>query len=414
MIAVCCPCGKLLQGSDDLAGETVQCPKCRQLVAFPSPLPPAPPEAQPAAGEATPAAAPAPGLWSTDCLYWVLLLALLPLVLALFQDRATLDVRKRLEDTLKAHPELKPRLAALMQSETATVEDLFRLLPGHRIDKVAWLPRESDRHWLFAAVSVAAFFAVGAFMARRVVPTWQLPLIGGFTASVGIAALLVIHDITGQSMRLALDPRGNFLSRLLGYVFAGGLGEELCKALPVLFYVRWGRSPTWRGAFLWGLASGVGFGVAEAVLYATKMYHGVAPADFYLVRFASCVALHAVWSASVGITIFQSRAIVSRVVGAVVFGGNFRWEEIAYPLLRVLGVAMALHGLYDALLTEQMIVPALLVALVSFGWLGWQVESAREQDARQAPAPPAGQKPSGFALADKLDALISAGPSTSA
>jgi len=159
------------------------------------------------------------------------------------------------------------------------------------------------------------------------------------------------------------------------------------------------------------MASGVGFGVAEGLLYSTKMYHGVAPASFYLVRFASCVALHAVWSASVGITIFQSRAVVSRVVGAVVFGGNFRWEEIAWPLLRVLGVAMALHGLYDALLTEQWIVPALLVALVSFGWLGWQVESAREQDARQPEAPPApAQPPANFTLADKLDAMVSAGP----
>jgi RsiW-degrading membrane proteinase PrsW (M82 family) len=409
MIAVSCPCGKLIHGSADLAGETVQCPKCRRLVSFPRPLPPAPPQAAPAA-ETPAAAAPAPGLWSSDCLYWVLLLALLPLVLALFRDRATLDVRKRLEATLKAHPELKPRLEELMQSEKATIEDVFRLLPGHRIDDLAWLPRESDRHFFFAAASVAAFFAVGVLMARRVVPAWQLLLIGAFTATIGIACLLVIHDVTGQSMRVALDPRGSFLSRLLGYVFAVGLGEELCKALPVLFYVRWGRGATWRGAYLWGLASGVGFGVAEGVLYSAKMYHGVAPADVYLVRFASCVALHAVWSASVGITIFQSRAVVSRVVGAVVFGGRFRWEEIAWPLLRVLGVAMALHGLYDALLTEQMIVPALLVALVSFGWLGWQVESAREQDARQAQAVPAAQPPSGFSLAEKLDAIVASGP----
>jgi RsiW-degrading membrane proteinase PrsW (M82 family) len=407
VIAVTCPCGKLIQGSDDLAGEAVQCPKCCALVTFPRPLPPQPPGA-----EAPPApAAPAPGLWSSDCLYWVLLLALLPLVLTLFEDRATLDVRKRLERTVEAHPELKPRLEELMQSETATAEDLFRVLPGHRIDQLAWLPRESDGHWLFAAASVAAFFAVGGFMVRRVVPAWQLLLIGAFTATVGVACLLVFHDFTGQSMQLALGPRGSFGSRLLGYVFAVGLGEELCKALPVLFYVRWGRGPTWRGAFLWGLASGVGFGVAEGVLYATKMYHGVAPADIYLVRFASCVALHAVWSASVGLTIFQSRAVVSRVVGAVFFGARFRWEEIAWPLLRVLGVAMALHGLYDALLTEQMIVPALLVALVSFGWLGWQVESAREQEARQAQAPPpAPQPPPGFALAEQLDALTSARP----
>jgi RsiW-degrading membrane proteinase PrsW (M82 family) len=399
MIAVACPCGKFIQGSDDLAGETVQCPKCRQLVVFARP---APPEAAPvvAAAPEAPAAAPAPGLWSSDCLYWVLLLALLPLALSLFQDRAALDVRKRLEATLKAHPELKPKLVQLLQSEKATVEDLFRILPGHRLDNLAWLPRDSDRHFLFAAAAVAAFFAVGVLMGRRVVAPWVLLLIGAFTATFGIACLLVIHDVTGQSMRVALDPRGSFLSRLLGYVFAVGLGEELCKALPVLFYVRWGRGATWRGAYLWGMASGVGFGVAEGVLYSAKMYHGVAPADVYLVRFASCVALHAVWSASVGITIFQSRAVVSRLVGAVVFGGRIRWEEVAWPLLRVLGVAMALHGLYDALLTEQMIVPALLVALVSFGWLGWQVESAREQDAREAQAAPAERPPSGFAPAE--------------
>jgi protease PrsW len=410
VLTVACHCGKLIQGSDDLAGEAVSCPKCHSLVTFPRPLPPAPPGERPAA-EAP--AGPPPSFWSSDCLYWVLLLALLPLVLTLFQDRGTLDVRKRLERTVAAHPELKPRLEELMQSESATVEDLFRVLPGHRIDQLAWLPRESDSHWLFAGVSVAAFFAVGLFMMRRVVPTWQLPLIGAFTATIGIACLLVLHDLAGQSMRLALDPRGSFGARLLGYVFAVGLGEELCKALPVLYYVRWGRCPTWRGAFLWGLASGVGFGVAEGVLYAARMYHGVAPADTYLVRFASCVALHGVWSASVGITIFQSRAVVRRLVGTLFFGARLlRWEEVAWPLLRVLGVAMALHGLYDALLTEQMIVPALLVALVSFGWLGWQVESAREQEPRQKqePAPPAPPPPPADGLADRLDALISARP----
>jgi RsiW-degrading membrane proteinase PrsW (M82 family) len=340
----------------------------------------------------------------------VLLLALLPLVLALFRDSDGLDVRKRLERTLAAHPELKPRLEELMQSEKATVEDLFRLLPGRRIDDLAWLPRGSDLHRLFAASSVVAFLAVGVLMARRLVPAWQLPLIGAFTATVGIACLLVIHDFTGQSMRVALDPRGSFLSRLLGFVFAVGLGEELCKALPVLFYVRLGRGATWRGAYLWGMASGVGFGVAEGVLYSVKMYHGVAPAGVYLVRFVSCVALHAVWSASVGITIFQSRTVVSRAVGAVIFGGHFRWEEIAWPLLRVLGVAMALHGLYDALLTEQMLVPALLVALLSFGWLGWQVESAREQDAREAQAAPAERPPAGPAPAELPGAVIASQP----
>jgi hypothetical protein len=113
------------------------------------------------------------------------------------------------------------------------------------------------------------------------------------------------------------------------------------------------------------------------------------------------VALHAVWSASVGITLFHSRQLVGRLVGAALFGGRLTWEEVAWPLLRVLGVAMALHGLYDALLTEQLIVPALLVALVSFGWLAWQIETGREQEA----AGPAGA-PEGAAPAPAVEAAL--------
>jgi RsiW-degrading membrane proteinase PrsW (M82 family) len=327
------------------------------------------------------AAPPAAPRARADVLYWALLLALLPLVLALFRGEPD-DPGKRLERTLDAHPELRAQVKALLMSGKATLDGLLRILPGRRLDDRAFLPRDTEQHWAFAAASGTGFFIlIGVLMARGVAPAWRLLLAALFTATFGIACLFVLQDFTGHSYRIALEPERSFLSRLLGFTFGVGLGEELCKSLPVLFYLRSHRGASWRGACYWGMASGVGFGVAEGVMYSARWYNGVVSADVYLTRFAACVALHAVWSASVGITLFHSRRLVGRLVGAVLFGGRLTWEEVAWPLLRVLGVAMALHGLYDALLTEQLIVPALLVALASFGWLAWQIETGREQEA---------------------------------
>ena len=55
---------------------------------------------------------------------------------------------------------------------------------------------------------------------------------------------------------------------------------------------------------LWGLASGIGFGVSEDRLLGTA--NGMSGIDIYLVRFVSCVALHAMWSGSVGIAIARN------------------------------------------------------------------------------------------------------------
>ena len=53
----------------------------------------------------------------------------------------------------------------------------------------------------------------------------------------------------------------------------------------------------------------------------------------------------------------------------------------------MLAVPMVLHGLYDTLLKKDMNVWALVVAVVSFGWLVVQIERAR------AAQPDAGARP---------------------
>ena len=73
----------------------------------------------------------------------------------------------------------------------------------------------------------------------------------------------------------------------------------------------------------------------------------------------SCVALHAVWSGSVGLSLAAGR-------GSVV---------------RALAVPAVVHGLYDALLAYQHNAAALGAAGASFGWLAWQIETARHAEA---------------------------------
>lgn len=68
------------------------------------------------------------------------------------------------------------------------------------------------------------------------------------------------------------------------------------------------------------------------------------------------------------------------MLGVVLYGRGWNWGQLALPILRVLGIAMILHGLYDTLLTQNMIPLALLAALASFLWLGWQIESSREKE----------------------------------
>ncbi|HEY1859355.1 MAG TPA: PrsW family glutamic-type intramembrane protease, partial [Gemmataceae bacterium] len=189
-----------------------------------------------------------------------------------------------------------------------------------------------------------------------------------------------LEGLVESAFRRALDPERSLFVNFFGYTLGVGLCEELCKALPLLWYVRRRERATWQGACLWGMASGVGFGVAEGITYSAQLYNGVMGPEPYITRFISCVTLHAVWTASVGLTLYHCRGMVRHAVGDVLYEGVFHWSELVWPLLRVLGVAMVLHGSYDALLTKDMIAPALLVALISFAWLGWQIETCREVD----------------------------------
>ncbi len=265
-------------------------------------------------------------------------------------------------------------------------KQFFSMLPEQRY-KDAFLAYDSKAHWVMAFVVSLLFMGLLCAMAMDgSTRPWQLLAISAFTATGGIVLLLIfqylaawsagagfhvrgivglfflIVKLIGYSYSAAMDPSNGFIASMLGFTFGVGLCEEFCKAMPLLAYFRNEARVTWRGAMLWGLASGVGFGIAEGIMYSGDYYNGRAYAGIYFVRFFSCVALHAIWSATVAITLYRRQA---------------EWQsadelyEHAFIVLKVIAIPMVLHGLYDTLLKQEYAGYALLTAAASFGYLGW-------------------------------------------
>jgi len=138
-----------------------------------------------------------------------------------------------------------------------------------------------------------------------------------------------------------------------------GLCEEFCKAIPVLLYLR-RDDANWHGALLWGLASGIGFGIAEGIMYSRDFYNGIYGPGMYFVRFFSCVALHALFSGSVAILLVLMRDKVTEAE---------TWAHSIGMVLLAILPTMVLHGLFDTFLKRDLHLGALITAIASFGYL---------------------------------------------
>jgi RsiW-degrading membrane proteinase PrsW (M82 family) len=326
-------------------------------------------------------------------LHWLLALALLPLAVSILPGKQGRDgVEDRLQRTLEnAPPEVRSRVVAKLadlEKDKGSVEDLFAVLPGHKLAG-AMLARDTWAHWGFAFGAAWLFLLFFVLLAAdRSAQIVHLVMIALFTATIGILLLLLfevladwsqgvwvhgrsivvlifyIVKLIGFSYRAALDPNNGFLLSFFGYTLGVGFCEEVCKMLPLLWHYRQSPEQTWRAAFIWGLASGAGFGISEGVLYASRYYNGISGPDMYLIRFLSCVALHAVWTGAAAIMLYRNQHL---------FQQQMEWYEYFPPLLFVVGIPMVLHGLYDTLLKKDMDAGALVVAVVSFLFLAVQI-----------------------------------------
>lgn len=434
----CASCGKRLKANDPLVGRTVPCPACGAKLVIqaaeedaaamlldeapavePSPAPVPTTAAEPRRPtlaaprpikqptprpeiHAVPLTTKEPPLWLRH-LHWLLVLSLIPLALSLLTSQQAGDFVQRLNETidqLPADSQLRADQAvAELIDGKGSLEKLFAALPEHKL-KGAWLPRDTWAHWLFTLGAGVLYLAfLFALTMEGSATPHHLLVVGIFTATIGIVFLLVVQflaawsqgviiiprsipgilfcllQLIGFSYRAAADPENGFVLSLLGYTFGVGLCEEICKALPIIVRYHRPNNESWRGAFLWGLASGAGFGLAEGVMYAGDFYNGISGADIYFVRNISCVALHALWTGSAAITIHQKQHLFQQAMA---------WYDWLVRALAVVAVPMVLHGLYDTLLKKEMNGLALAVAVASFGYLAFQISRLRGVDDQAA------------------------------
>jgi RsiW-degrading membrane proteinase PrsW (M82 family) len=339
-------------------------------------------------------------------LHWLLMLALIPLVASLLRKGGGAeDFERRFDQTIEsAPPESRAKMERAMEKMIegkGDLDDFIRAMPRERLIGAA-LGRDSNMQWLFALGSAVLFLGFFVFLATGgVADTKHLLGIGLFTGTIGVLFLIIVQAIAeatqgtvvvgrsilviffwiakliGLSYRAALDPDNGFWVSFLGFTAGVGLCEEVVKAVPLLIRYRRQVDDNWRGAFLWGLASGAGFGIAEGIMYSSNYYNGIAGSGIYVVRFISCVALHALWTGSAAIAIQQRQGLLQSAE---------RWYDMIAPTLVFIAVPMVLHGLYDTLLKKDMPGVALVVALASFGYLAFQVSRLHGADTREATA----------------------------
>ena len=140
---------------------------------------------------------------------------------------------------------------------------------------------------------------------------------------------------------------------------------------PIYWHFRRAASLDVRGAVVWGLATGIGFGVSEGISYCSSFYNGISGGGMYVVRFSSCVALHAVWSATAAILIWKRQDGLQ---------GLDRWYHWIAPVFSTLWISMILHGFYDTCLKKDHGIAALASAVLSFALFFWMYDWACRQE----------------------------------
>ena len=403
-IAVQCTCGKVMQVDARFAGTTRTCIFCRKNYRVPG-MDDAAMSGTILDGEHNAVVATmhqrseSRPQWSNR--YWWMILTMIPLIWMTFSPEET-NFLDRIKEAKKDMTEKQKAVVdkyeqaegesgeGLSQGE---VRAIMHALPDHKLPG-ALLTYDTTGHWIFALLSGFIFLSltVMLFPSRTTEPQ-NLGYVFLFTGTAGIMLLLMFQflafapipiapvgifilivfciKLIGFSYLAAMSPEYGFFASLLGFTFGVGLCEELCKMLPVLWHYKRKSALDWRGACAWGLASGIGFGVSEGISYSSDFYNGFLSGDIYWVRFMSCVALHAVWAASAGISMWKNQDKLS---------GAETIYDLAFNIIAILFVPMLLHGAYDTVLKKDMEIAAVLIALLSFAWMAWTIEDAKKHE----------------------------------
>jgi hypothetical protein len=219
---------------------------------------------------------------------------------------------------------------------------LFRLDPDARAMSLARLGFGS----IGGVLTVYLIYGLGPGLAAKLF---------GAPAGIGIGVIQAASFIQ-DSERIPL-----WLS-VVCYTVSVGLVEEASKAIaarPEIFHPVQVRTAM-------GFMAGIGFGVAEAILYSYRNYAGTSDWTIYVVRYVFCVGFHGVMS-SVAVLLLPE--------------DWWDFDRLWISVLRLLPIAF-LHGAYDALLQRGLPGWAWCIAVTTFMTLPlilwWQQERLGE------------------------------------
>jgi RsiW-degrading membrane proteinase PrsW (M82 family) len=249
-------------------------------------------------------------------------------------------------------------------------------LPGQKLDG-ALLSRRSPFPLLFALVASAGFvMAITHAIPSNTNRPKPVILSALFTGTLGVIVLILIQTsrflcCVPLFYLAALHPDAPFGASLIGFVFGVGVCEEVVKCIPILWMLWRGTLLNWRDAVIIGMASGAGFGISEGLLYSFRYYNGIEPADIYIVRFTSTVALHVLLSGACAMMIQRKQEHLVEDLDPI------NW---IMTLMAIILMPIFLHGLFDTLAKKHLEAGALAVAVGSFIWLALLIRAARKRE----------------------------------
>jgi protease PrsW len=189
------------------------------------------------------------------------------------------------------------------------------------------------------------------------------------TGILSISVLLIAYTLPPLSWLVHDVASRQPFNRVIAYIFAIGLPEELCKSLTLFALLKKSDPLSPQLMVFYGLMSGLGFGIYEGVDYqmGRNFRYATGGAEYYLlnlVRLTTLPFLHAMWT-----------GIAGYFIG---FAGLFPRRRRGLMLIGV-GVPALLHGLYN---TFNQTIIGLGIALLSV--LALNVYLARSVDFEEA------------------------------
>jgi protease PrsW len=157
------------------------------------------------------------------------------------------------------------------------------------------------------------------------------------TGVLSISVLLLAYHIPPLSWLVQSFKSPSQFNHMFEYIFAIGLPEELCKALPLFVLLRKANPLPPQVMLFYGLMSGLGFGIYEGVDYqmGRNFRYASSGGEYYLlnlVRLTTLPFLHAMWTGIAGYFIGFAGLYPRRQRGLILIG---------------IGLPAMLHGLYN-------------------------------------------------------------------